>query len=189
MPFSKFSLPEPVDRDVWDRLASESRPIVVYGMGNGADKLFARFEERGIRAAAVFASDGFVRGQFFRGMRVMRFSEVRAAYPDFVIVLAFASDRPELLAAVGEMSRSNDLLVPDMPLAGGAYFDRAFYAEHWGEIRAAYDLFPDDESRSVYAAVVRNRLSGAVAPLLSCGSGAEEIFGLFDGVEHPNDDD
>ena len=39
----KYRLPEfPCKEDIWDKLSNESRPIVVYGMGNGADKLFRR---------------------------------------------------------------------------------------------------------------------------------------------------
>ena len=54
-------------------------------MGNGADKLIARFEKYGIKISDFFASDGFVRGHEFHGMRVKSFSEIKAEYPDFVI--------------------------------------------------------------------------------------------------------
>ena len=50
----ELSLPTyPVECDVWDVLSRESRPIVVYGMGNGADKLFSRFEKYGIRSEVL----------------------------------------------------------------------------------------------------------------------------------------
>ena len=42
---------------VWERLAAETRPIALYGMGDGADKILRVFEQYGIRASAVFASD------------------------------------------------------------------------------------------------------------------------------------
>ena len=57
---NNISLPQyPVKSDIWDALALETRPIVVYGMGNGADKLFLRFEKYGIKVSDIFASDGF----------------------------------------------------------------------------------------------------------------------------------
>ena len=41
MSYNFCALPEyPCDLDVWDRLKEDCRPIVVYGMGNGADVLF-----------------------------------------------------------------------------------------------------------------------------------------------------
>ena len=44
MPYVKENLPPfPVESDVWDKLKRETRPIVVYGMGNGADKLIEHF--------------------------------------------------------------------------------------------------------------------------------------------------
>ena len=73
----KCTLPEyPCKSDVWDVLARETRPIAVYGMGNGADKLFRRFEKYGIKVSEVFASDGFVRGHSFRGFKVKSFSDI-----------------------------------------------------------------------------------------------------------------
>ena len=180
MPYSKFSLPEyPVREDVWDSLAAETRPIVVYGMGNGADKLLSRFAEYGIRVADFFASDGFVRGHSFHGFRVKSFSEIRETYPDFRIVLSFASNRPEVISALAEIDRAYDLVAPDMPVAGGEYFDRAFYNAHYGEILRAYELFSDEDSRSAFAAAVRYRLTGRISYLLSAFSPEEEIFSHF----------
>ena len=90
----------PCTADVWDVLAGEKRPIMVYGMGNGADKLFRRFEKYGIKVAEVFASDGFVRGHSYRGYKVKSFSEIKASYSDFVIVLSFASNRKDECTSV-----------------------------------------------------------------------------------------
>ena len=96
MPYKKYSLPKyPCKSDMWDELSSESRPIVVYGIGNGADKLIERFDKYGIKIADFFASDGFVRGHFFHGYRVKSFSEIRELYSDFVIVLSFASNKDD----------------------------------------------------------------------------------------------
>ena len=71
MPYIISPLPEyPVETDMWDKLKNEKRPIMVYGMGNGADKLFDRFLLYGIEVKEVFASDGFVRGHSYRGYKV-----------------------------------------------------------------------------------------------------------------------
>ena len=75
MPRVKYNLPDyPCKSDMWDVLSKEDRPIVVYGMGNGADKLVERFEKYNIKISDFFASDGFVRGHFFHGFRVKSFS-------------------------------------------------------------------------------------------------------------------
>ena len=124
----------PCEADVWDILAAESRPIVVYGMGNGADKLLARFEAYGLEVADFFASDGFVRGHSFHGKRVKSFSEIKEAYGDFVIVLSFASGREEVLSLFRALDADYELYIPDMPVSGEQYFDRAFYNENYGLI-------------------------------------------------------
>lgn len=45
-----------LEQSVWSRLKEETRPIVLYGMGDGADKILAQFDRLGIRASGVFAS-------------------------------------------------------------------------------------------------------------------------------------
>ena len=113
-----YTLPEyPCVRDMWDELADETRPIFVYGMGNGADKLFRRLEKYGVGVAGVFASDGFVRGHSFRGFRVKSFSEIREECDDFVIVLSFGTNKTDVLDMLSDIDKSYDMYVPDMPVA------------------------------------------------------------------------
>ena len=55
---------------VWEQLKNSAKPVVLYGMGDGADKVLAAFDRYGIKASAVIASDDFVRGQKFHGFTV-----------------------------------------------------------------------------------------------------------------------
>lgn len=158
-------LPYPCVLDVWDTLSRESRPIMVYGMGNGADKLFSRFEKYGITVAEVFASDGFVRGHSFRGYRVKTLSEIRESYPDFVVVLSFASSRPEVLAMLDALDSEVDLYIPDMPVVGDAYFDREFYNENYAQITRAMEALADERSRALFRSVVLYKLTGRLSYL------------------------
>ena len=61
--------------NVWTALEESSLPIVLYGMGNGADKVLGELERRGIRAAGVMASDDFARYQDYRGFIVKKESD------------------------------------------------------------------------------------------------------------------
>ena len=66
-------LEEVLEKKSWlEEVGESDLPVAVYGMGNGADKLFAFLERRGIRPACVFASDEFVRGQSFRCCAISR---------------------------------------------------------------------------------------------------------------------
>ena len=53
--------------NIWTALAHSQKPIVLYGMGNAADRVLDECEKRGIRIAGVMASDDFCRYQAFRG--------------------------------------------------------------------------------------------------------------------------
>lgn len=181
MPYINFDLPEyPCKSDMWDNLKNERRPIVIYGMGNGADKLFRRFEKYGIEVADIFASDGFVRGHTFHGMRVKSFSEIKEEYSDFVIILSFASSRPEVIEMLADIDKNYEMLVPDMPVADEQeYFDREFYNSNYEKIKGAYELFEDEKSRAVYASVINYRLSGKLSYLLSTYTEKNEMYSIL----------
>lgn len=51
-----FSLPQD---DLWNYLAKAAKPIFLYGMGDGADKVLSVLSSRGIAVQGVFASDEF----------------------------------------------------------------------------------------------------------------------------------
>lgn len=177
----KYSLPEyPCLKDVWDELREERRPIVIYGMGNGADKLLRRFEKYGIEVSDIFASDGFVRGHSYKGFRVKSFSEIKAEYSDFVIVLSFASNRPEVMEMIRKIDEEYKMYIPDMPVADeGEYFDREFYNSHFDEIESVYNKLADSESKRIFSSVVKYRLSGKLAHLLFATSDKDEMYSLL----------
>ena len=181
MPYIHFDLPEyPVKADVWDKLALEKRPIAVYGMGNGADKLINRFGKYGIEIADFFASDGFVRGHSFHGKRVKSYSEISEEYPDFVIAVSFASSRPEVLELISARDSERELYIPDMPVAGeDEYFDRAFFNENYSEILKAYNSLADGYSRNLFAATVNYKLFGKLSFLEGAYSTKDELYSLL----------
>ena len=82
---------------LWEYLQTVQKPIVLYGMGNGADAILDCCAQLNIPVAGVFASDEFVRGQEFRGYKVKTYKEMKAELGSFVILIAFASERPEIL--------------------------------------------------------------------------------------------
>ena len=185
MPNEKYKLPDyPCTHDMWDTLASESRPIVIYGMGNGADKLLCKFDEYGIKATDIFASDGFVRGHSFHGYRVKSFSEIKESYSDFVIVLSFASNKEDVISMIEDIDKSYDMYVPDMPIAGvDEFFDKNFYNRHFDEINRAYNLLADEESRCVFASVINYKLTGRLKYLSGTYSSSENLYSIFPRTE------
>ncbi len=178
MRYLEYNLPQyPVKTDMWEELSKEKRPIVVYGMGNGADKLIDRFSKYNIVISDFFASDGFVRGHFFHGMRVKSFSEIKSFYDDFVIVLSFASNRDEVIDMFMEINSNYDMYVPDMPIAGEEYFDRDFYNANYNEILKAYNSLDDENSKNAFAAIVNYKLTGRMNYIMDAYQCKEELYG------------
>ena len=177
----KYELPKyPCTEDLWDKLKKESRPIVVYGMGNGADKLFNRLEKYGISVSDIFASDGFVRGHSYRGYRVKSFAEIKELYSDFVILLSFASNRKDVVEMIERIDREYELFIPDMPVTDEKeYFDREFYNENYSEICKVYHSLADLESKNIYSAVLNYKLTGKLEYLLEACTEKADMYNLI----------
>ena len=106
--------------DMWQMLRESTKPIVMYGMGNGADKILAVFWEKGIDVADFFASDGFVRHQQFHGKTVMSYTEICEKYDDFVVVVSFGSSLPDVLSNIYRINAERELYIPDVPVVDGS---------------------------------------------------------------------
>lgn len=173
----------------WERLASEKRPIFLYGMGNGADKILSVMESFGAAPAGFFASDGFVRGHSFHGHKVHTLSEIEARFgshgDDFVIVLAFGAGYRSLYDKIMEISERHTLIAPDVPVAGGGLFTYEYALENAEKIKAVYDLLADDLSRDVYRNILNFKISGDPGYLHKITTEKSEIW---DNVLHSEGD-
>ncbi len=164
-----------VQADLWEKLQDEHRPILLYGMGNGADKILAVCKARGIPVCDTFASDGFVRGQIFHDKRVLSRTEAEAKYGDMVVLLSFASARPDVMETIADVAARHTLYVPDVPVAGETLFDRAYYTAHADAFDAARELFADAASRECFDRVLYGKLTGELAPILAADD-AETVW-------------
>ena len=161
---------------LWERLKRTGKPVVLYGMGNGADKILDELTRRGIKAAGVFASDGFCRGQVFRGFPVVNYEQARARFGQMVVLIAFGTQLPEVMDRIGRIAREQELYVPDVPVYGGGVFDMRYYGEHERELQQVYDMLADDPSRAVFRDMIDYKLSGKPEYLYRCESSPGEAY-------------
>jgi FkbM family methyltransferase len=125
----------------------------------------------------VFASDGFVRGHAFHGKQVLTYSEACARYPgERIVLLSFASSRPDVLETIDRVAASSELYVPDVPVSGSTLFDATFYDAHRDELDAARALLSDEESRAVFDDVVTYKITGDPKILRRRESTPEQVF-------------
>lgn len=153
---------------VWKQLKNSAKPVVLYGMGDGADKVLAAFDRYGIKASAVIASDDFVRGQKFHGFTVKKLSDIEAEFGDIIIALCFASQLPDVMAHITKISEKHETLVPSVPVFGDRLFDGDFITENKEQIEGAYSLLADDLSKEVYENILKFYFTGRIDLLPPC---------------------
>lgn len=147
--------------ELWQRLKETDRPIVLYGTGDGADKIINVLGEKGIKWDGVFASDGFVRKREFRGKPVISYKEAKEKFgEDMVILIAFGSSLPNVMERFFALASRHEVYAPDVPVAGGELFDLDFYEKNLNRINAARELFRDGASRELYDAMIGAKLTG-----------------------------
>lgn len=167
------------ETDLWQYLASPAcagRPILLYGMGNGGDKVHAVCAERGIPIADCFASDEFVRGQLFHGRRVLSYAEAKATYGSFIVLVSFATARPEVLSRIDAIAAEQELYVPDLPAYGETLFDAGFAAANAAGLAETRAMLADEASRHCFDEVVAAKLSGELCHLKASESSPDEAW-------------
>ena len=165
-------------RDLWEYLQETDKTVVLYGMGNGADKILSVLAERSIPVGGVFASDGFARGNLFHGMPVRTWSDVKAEFgaQNVIVLLSFGTSRPEVLENVLRIRAEAELYAPDVPAFGDTLFTRHFYEAHKLDFEAARALLSDEESRRIFDNVLSYKLGGDISYLLDAESDENVIW-------------
>ncbi len=165
--------------DIWQYLKNNKKPVIMYGMGNGADKIIAELEKINVEIADFFASDGFVRGQIFHAKKVLSFTEIKEKYKDFIILASFGSEREEVIKLISDLDDEYELYLPDVPVAGTDIFNLDFYRKNRDSIKKAYELLADDASKEVFEDVILYKLTGKISYLLAHTHSDEETYKLL----------
>ncbi len=170
--------------DLWQYLKQDTRPIMIYGMGDGAEKIMRVLESIGRSVSEVFASDEFVRGHSFKGFKVQKFSEILEKYNDFVILVAFASQGAPVIDAICKLDEKYELYAPDVPVYGTNLFDMEFLNRNIDAINKVYELMEDDKSKLVFANNINFKLSGKIKYLMEIHSDKDEVYNEILKVNH-----
>jgi FkbM family methyltransferase len=162
--------------NIWEKLSKINKPVVVYGMGNGSQKIIETLESFGGKVSDVFASDEFVRGHSFLGYKVLKYSEICEKYDDFVVVLGFATHIDDVMNKIKEISNQHPVYAPDVPVAGGGLFTIDYVKENEEKFDFVYNNLADEESRRVYLDIVNFKISGKVEYLFNTFCNKDEIY-------------
>ena len=161
---------------VWERLIHAEKPILLYGTGNGADKIIDELDRLSIKLSGVFASDGFVRKRIFRGFQVISYSEACEIFSDFIVLVSFGSSRQEVIDNIVRISESHELYSVDVPVYGDNIFNRDFYNTHKEEIGKVRKHLSDEKSLQVFDNIINFKLTGDIRLLLGCQTDRDEAY-------------
>lgn len=164
------------EENVWTALKNGGKPVILYGMGLGAEKIMDTLSGYGVEIDGIFASDEFVRGHSFRGYRVMKYSEVCEKYKDFNVVLCFATHLDEVIDNIVKINGRHTVFAPDVPVAGGGLFSREFVKENEDKFDLVYNKLADEESRRVFLDIINFKISGKLDYLLSSFADKSKVY-------------
>ena len=164
---------------IWNRLKNCNKSIILYGMGNGADKIIKVFEEKKIPIYGVMASDDFVRYQDFHGFTVKKLSDFEKELDEFIICLCFGSDLNDVIDHIIDVSKKHTLLIPNVSLFGNEIVNDDFLKKNEKKINDAYALLEDEKSKSVYIKSIEFLYTGELDLLNDIESPKDEGYSLL----------
>ena len=164
------------EKNVWDTLKNDGKPILLFGMGLGAEKIMDTLALYGVGVDGIFASDEFVRGHSFRGFKVMKYSEACERFNDFNVVLCFATHLDSVIDNIVKINAEHTVFAPDVPVAGGGLFSREFIAENEEKFDLVYNRLADGESKRVYLDIINFKVSGKIDYLLRSFCNKSEVY-------------
>ena len=162
--------------DIWNTLIAEEKPILLYGTGNGADKILDELTKYDIKISGVFASSGFVRDRYFRGFKVLSLEQAEEMFGDFTALFSFGSNRPEVIDNIKRIMARHTLLAPEVPVCGGEVFNILYAKKHSDELYRAYELLADEQSKKVFEQTTLFKLDGDISKLFACETEENEAF-------------
>lgn len=162
--------------NMWHLLKTTDKPIVMYGTGDGAEKILHTFSEHSIKIEDIFVSDDFYRGKEFCGYKTYKYSDLLNKYGDFIIVLAFAVFRDDMISYVKELMKKHKVIAPYVPVFGDVYFDEKLLSDNKETIKDAYNCLYDELSRDTFKAILKYRISGDPSYLFNCETDRNDIF-------------
>ncbi len=168
-----------MQNELWQYLQMAEKPIVLYGMGYGADKIIKVLEHFSIPFKGVFASDGFVREKIFHGYKVSAYADLKEKFGQMIVLLCFGSERPEVIKNIRRIAAEQELYAPDVPVVGERLFDREYVLENKAAFEGIYSLLADDISRKTFENTAKFKLTGKIDYLLDCEVSPDEPYFSF----------
>lgn len=163
-------------KDLWTYLRTATKPIVLYGMGNGADKIISVLDRYDIKISGVFASDGFVRQKIFHGFAVTDYKTAKETFGDMIVLVCFGSALPDVIANIKRIASEQELYAPDVPVYGDMLFNMEYVIANRERLENIYNRLADKQSQKVFENTVMYKLTGKTDYLFDCETPSSEVY-------------
>lgn len=164
---------------MWERLKNANKPIILYGMGDGAQKILNVMDSKGIKPSGFMASDEFVRGHSFAGFEVKSLAETEKQFGDFIVLVCFGTALPEVMQRITDIAAQHELYAPDVPVIGGGLFDKEYAEENEEKLNAVYNSLADEQSKKVFEGWLEYRISGIPDCIIKNQTDKSEAYELL----------
>ncbi len=168
-----------MERDLWKYLKETKKPIVLYGMGNGANKIVSVLREKEIPFKGIFASDGFVRNKTVYGLPLESYSALKERFGDMIVLLSFGTHLPAVMENIRRIAKEQELYAPEVPVVGGGLFDKDYYESKREEFDKIYSRLADEKSKVTFSNTIKYKISGKIDYLFQCETDFCEPYTSF----------
>ena len=177
---------------LWDYLKECGKKIVLFGTGDGADKILKVMECYELKPVCFTATGDFGMKPDFRGYPVLTFEEVEKRHRDFIILICFGSENPEVLERLYSLCENYEVFAPDLPVISdiddfspesfstkGYIYTPDYVEENEEKLSKTRKMLADEKSKEVFDSWLAYRLSGKTDILEQIASPRDEIISLL----------
>ena len=165
--------------DLWNKLKNPDKPIMLYGIGNGADKIYNELNRNGIKISGVFSTAGFVRDKTVYGFKLTDYDTIKAQYPKMIVLVCFGSNRAEVFAEIRRISNEQELYFPDVPVYESEIFNLEYAKKNRDKLEWVYSALADEKSKQTFKNIVMYKLTGECDYLYNCEVSPDEPYESF----------
>lgn len=168
-----------MNRDLWQYLKAAKKPIVLYGMGNGADKIYNELKNNGVEISGIFATAEFVRQKTVYGFPLVDYSVIKNRLSNMIVLVCFGTNRQEVFDEIERISKEQELYFPDVPVYGNDIFNLEYAKKHRQRLMEVYSVLADEKSRKTFENTVLYKLTGVCDYLYDCETSLDEPYDSF----------
>lgn len=157
-------------------LKNSGVPILIYGTGDGCEKVLDAFKKHDIKCSGIFSSDDFAKERKFRGFDVMSLSQAESRHEKFAVASAFGTSLPEIMKRIEALAQRHTLVFPSTSVIGDEMFSKEGFLERFDDAQKVYGMLADEMSRQVFKAVTAFKITGDISFLKPAFSSPDEAF-------------